>query len=798
MAHSQEYVGLLAKNEKFLNEIWPRTALLSQQRNSLRFSGLMPEKGVTMRLTLRTLLAYLDDRLPPANAREIGQKIANSPFTTDLVERIRDVKRRRRLADPGKSQPMIEPNLIAEYLDDQLTPDLVARVEREILASDAMLAEVAATHEILGLLRDPVTVEPRLRDRLYGLDPSGKTAVVRALNSESSATSAATESKSTWKPLPVQTPSSRRLPGLVAGVLGLIWLAVLVSDSSLFGRKKTEPVQAEGVKAENGDVPEAKVAGDDQPAKPDQIAAANDKDGNGEDGHVVVAKNDNPPVVNSADGKMVPKPAVDAVQDPAVAGSNTPNAFVAANASPAGSGRPPVTEKPMAETTVPDASASSTKISPVASNPVEVPIDTEPEVPVSYYLQVDSRSLLVRHALTGRWQPFFSIPGGDAVENAPNNVNCGPIMGSSWFGVTERFPLIVTTGAKGYLAELPGPCLVRMQRGASGGLDLLTGRIRLSANPAVAWNDEIRPEFNLGVGLTTTRLTLGSAKTRVALEVTPVMPLLADASTTPDDEANDDASAFLQFDSDLRVEMTVLEGFVLLQSSEQTEATELKQNQRAIWTVASLRDPSTVMIDNGEAVSALPGWYFGTASEPLPEVSKQNLRLLELLSNNAEPGDSVLPLLDERNSQYGVLAVQVLSLTRDTDRLLSVLFGMRDESIHRAAIDGLTTVMNSSSAGRKAIRLGLETRMPKADAEPVVQLLKGLTLTQAADPTVVVDLMAMLESERLVVRTLAIYRMEQITKDRRGFHPDADSSRRRDAIRRWQRAIDQNGGKLIP
>ena len=159
---------------------------------------------MTMRLTLRTLLAYLDDRLPPANAREIGQKIANSPFTTDLVERIRDVKRRRRLADPGKAQPMIEPNLIAEYLDDQLTPDLVARIEREILASDAMLAEVAATHEILGLLRDPVTVEPRLRDRLYGLDPSGKTSLVRALYAESSPGTAAAGPASAWKPFAMQ------------------------------------------------------------------------------------------------------------------------------------------------------------------------------------------------------------------------------------------------------------------------------------------------------------------------------------------------------------------------------------------------------------------------------------------------------------------------------------------------------------------------------------------------------------------------------------------------------------------
>jgi hypothetical protein len=204
------------------------------------------------------------------------------------------------------------------------------------------------------------------------------------------------------------------------------------------------------------------------------------------------------------------------------------------------------------------------------------------------------------------------------------------------------------------------------------------------------------------------------------------------------------------------------------------------------------------MFDDGDAVSALPAWYFESSSEPLAEVTKQNLSLLESLSKNSEPGDSVQPLLEERNPQYGVLAVQVLSLTRDTDRLLSVLFSMKDESIHRAAIDGLTAIINSSSAGRNAVRLGLETRIPKAEAEPIVQLLKGLTLSQAADPTVVVDLMAMLESERLVARTLAIYRMEQITKDRKGFHPDADSSRRRDAIRRWQRSIDQNAGKLVP
>jgi hypothetical protein len=219
--------------------------------------------------------------------------------------------------------------------------------------------------------------------------------------------------------------------------------------------------------------------------------------------------------------------SVNGAAKPGDIGSKKPNVVVATNDDPAGSANIPSTEKPMAETTPADAASTSASTSPAIRIRLKWLIDTEPEIPVSYYLQVDSRSLLVREEPLGRWQSFVRIPGGDAVENAPNNVNCGPILGPGWFGVIERFPLVVTTGTKGYVAELLGPCLVRMQRGASGGLDLLTGRLKLSATPALAWNDEIRPEFNLGVGQTTTRLTLGSAKTRIALEVTPVMPVLA-------------------------------------------------------------------------------------------------------------------------------------------------------------------------------------------------------------------------------------------------------------------------------
>ncbi|MFN5975364.1 MAG: hypothetical protein ACK48U_13025, partial [Planctomyces sp.] len=81
-------------------------------------------KEYSMRLTLRTLLAYLDDRLPPEKAREIGLKIQKSAFATELAERVREVKRRRRVATEQDKVPPVDANLIAEYLDDQLAPDV--------------------------------------------------------------------------------------------------------------------------------------------------------------------------------------------------------------------------------------------------------------------------------------------------------------------------------------------------------------------------------------------------------------------------------------------------------------------------------------------------------------------------------------------------------------------------------------------------------------------------------------------------------------------------------------------------
>ena len=143
-----------------------------------------------MRLTLRTLLAYLDNTLDPQDAESLRIKLTESGFATQLVQRIRAVLENPMLSAPlpGAAGPIEDPNAISEYLDSTLQSEQVAEIERACLESDPHLAEAAACHQILTMvLGRPAEVSPELRNRIYRfpdreLDQIGTAASIASLD----------------------------------------------------------------------------------------------------------------------------------------------------------------------------------------------------------------------------------------------------------------------------------------------------------------------------------------------------------------------------------------------------------------------------------------------------------------------------------------------------------------------------------------------------------------------------------------------------------------------------------------
>lgn len=116
-----------------------------------------------MRLTLRTLLAWMDGVLPPEDQRQLGEKVEESLVARKLVERIGGC-----IGNPHLSAPRIEgkglavdPDSVAEYLDNTLAPDRLEAFETICLESDMHLAEVAACHAILAeVAKHPEVLPP--------------------------------------------------------------------------------------------------------------------------------------------------------------------------------------------------------------------------------------------------------------------------------------------------------------------------------------------------------------------------------------------------------------------------------------------------------------------------------------------------------------------------------------------------------------------------------------------------------------------------------------------------------------
>ncbi len=140
-----------------------------------------------MRLTLRTLLAYRDGVLSPAESSDLHQRIRQTPVASNLLRRVENLVANKQLLAPKLNGEGLggDANSVAEYLDDTLASEQVPEFERICIAeSDLVLAELAHCHQLLAeALNSQVIVPPNLKALAEGLtNPQNQAALLRRLN----------------------------------------------------------------------------------------------------------------------------------------------------------------------------------------------------------------------------------------------------------------------------------------------------------------------------------------------------------------------------------------------------------------------------------------------------------------------------------------------------------------------------------------------------------------------------------------------------------------------------------------
>ncbi len=688
-----------------------------------------------MRLTLRTLLAYLDDRLTSANARELGQKLAASPLATELAERIKAVVRRRRLADDAARQKTIDANLIAEYLDDQLTPELVALIEKEILASDHSLAEVAATHQILGLLSDPVEIESGLRERLYQMDPT-------AVDVDDGDNAAQLDTAGAdWQPLTPQLEAPKRSPMILLAIMVLGWLGLLATDADLF----------------NSRPPKAPAIAVNQPEPPAAPAAA---------------VNQAPKVQPADTGEpteplTTEQPVTSTTED----SGKPPNVAVVDNKNPAA----PVTPKDMPPPVEP-------------TNPATVPDQpTAAQQPPAaraqqLHLTDDYAMTIVSSPDDAQWQWATTLTDGQAVE-------WDSVLRTRIVGIAEPYATIVDNHQGGWSTIVRGSSLFAALKNEATGIRLFDGRMILLRG---ALAGQATTPIPVGIGGRILHFSVPEAGQRIGIHVMPLMDAQEQVVVDDAQAVVDDESAQLPLSNPCMVYIFAAEGDVVVRVDQAETPVTIRRGNMLQWDTNS----ETLPAETTAQTIIIPDWVIEPA-DPQTDATKSLLSQLATGFQKSESvTDAALSLSEHRNPQIAALAMKLPVLLRKVDDLAIMLLQSESQVVRRESIMGLQQVLYQSSSGAARIRTALETRLPERDLEDAMRLLQGVTRTAAEERDVSEWLVAMLDSKRVAIRELAIYNLERITGDDQGFFA-GDTSGRVAAVRRWQRILSRNNGRLV-
>ncbi|MBX3443159.1 MAG: hypothetical protein KF774_12205 [Planctomyces sp.] len=725
-----------------------------------------------MRLTLRTLLAYLDDILEASQAREIGARISENSVASSLVTRIRDVTRRRRIGSPeltgAGASP--EPNVVAEYLDNTLDPSAVADVEKVCLDSDMHLAEVAACHQVLTIvLGEPVTIRPELRDRMYALGkqpeatntPIQADQILAAAPSAAAAVTAAPERPVVPEYLK-RRPLMRRLaPWLLVGVLLSGWLAMILTDEDLLPGW-LRPVAQTSAPRETPAGAGANVA-----------AVARDRG--------------SPSVVDAQE------PAPDAIgpgaeQAAAIAARSSLDAPIPVDVAPdsasgteAGGAADSADLALVPETSLPPSDVVPPPSPGIPAEPAVAPTtDVDPGAPFPTVLYASSEGVMIlRSPESGDWSVLprrALLHVGDEIA-APEPF-LSELAVTSAGQAKASITLLMAGGARAQLLPARPESIMELEidRGRVGFLrpsDGLAGPLTVGVT----------------VGGMRSAIDLKQPETRCGVYVERPQPQGLPLVETPAADEPPAEDPTLEYVPPAPTgTLFVVAGAVDVRRGPEDVIASEAAPEWTEWTNPS----STQFI----ALGTLPVWLDPTARVPM---TTRNF------SRNYEPEFaldqpiqmSIPPVLRDRRAHMARLAAQTLALTDDVENLVLALSNDHEEA-RLAAIVSLREWLPRQLENDDRLREAASRVFRGEDAAVAVELLWGKSDADVRSEAAAQQLLAWMGSDNVAIRELAFFQVHRLTGKDLGYRPVNPLAQREAALERWREHVKRTKGLLPP
>lgn len=722
-----------------------------------------------MRLTVRTLLAWLDHVLPADEHDELDAKVAGSAAAHQLVDRIRRVVRQPTISPPrldGRGLAA-DPNSVAEYLDNCLEHDRLEAFERICIESDAHLAEVAACHEILATLaRDPAATAP--------LDAAGRRRLLGAMRQHSAAVSTddehheqamdARQTPATPEAAPTQPhggASPRRRSSRTAWGAAAAAVALLVALGFLL----TEVIgRSRGVQRDALAPPE--VAGDHPP-----IAAAPAHEPPGaavEDGQAEQTVEPGPTVVESPPATV---------------------ALVPAEPAP-----------PKPEPTEPEAAAPKPEPAAVAAVP-PASVGPQPSVPQGDALAIAAAPVTATAAAT------------PSVPPAPPQKSAAPSGGEATLGFVTGEGLLIhrdkEQGHAAWAALVPGAALGPREEliapfGFQPDLNVRGVTIRLlpGTRATITADADGTPRVEVVFGRAVVRsarpdarvgVTAGGLTGMITAGLAGPAAISVDLDRVPGTDPTTEAA---------RVRASVIAvngGIVWKQGGVAADGSPRLLDGIAAEGMLDARTSiawESVAPDLGRIVQldALPAWVV-TA----PQVDKLQRNAAEALEarirDTGSLEQSLRELADDRRVENRVLAASTLALLGDFDAAVELLCaeaaGRRLEQRQWATLEAATVPLALARGAKAAARLrtAFENRGPHGKAEELFAMARGFSDTELAAGAAEA-LVAALEDPDLVVRRYAIKclcdAVQPSAADRLRYRADGLPDLRREGASWWR------------